>query len=99
MKKEVVNIYDIINSDIENKVTEGDCVVIHETNWNYTKRIVNPYKAIVLWQGINRQPLITKYGEYKPYWSTYTNIVDIVGHVDLKNLFVKIYPNLLKEGD
>ena len=80
--------YDIINNDMKYKVTEGDCVMIHETNWDYTKRVGKPYKAIVLWRGMG-QPLITNYDEYRPRWSTYEDIVDIVGHIDLKNTLLK----------
>lgn len=48
-------------------VSEGDVVIIHDTSWDCTKRIGEPFEAIVLWRGINGQPLVTKMGEYKPF--------------------------------
>lgn len=78
---------EIINDYMKYSVTEGDMVRIHKSNWDFSKRIGEPYKAIVLWCGINNQPLITNIDEYNPRWVTYKDIVEIVGHVDLENLF------------
>lgn len=72
------------------EIKEGDVVTIHETNWNYTERVGEPYKAIVLWLGTNNQPLITKVGEYEPRWSTYRDIVEINEHVNLHSLIGEI---------
>lgn len=41
------------------------------------------YKAVVLWCGMNGQPLLTEVGEYKPHWGTYGEIAKIIDHVDL----------------
>ena len=68
-------------------VSEGDVVTIHDTNWDYSERIGEPFKAIVLWCcGIYGQPLVTKMGEYKPFWSSYSSIIKIDGHIDLDRL-------------
>lgn len=88
--------YEIINNDMKYAVTEGDMVRIYKSSWDYSKRIGKPYNAIVLWCGNNNQPLVTNIDEYRPHWSTYEDIVEIVGHVDLENLFNRIYPNLMK---
>lgn len=63
--------YEIINNDMKYKVTEGDMVKVYKTNWDYSKRIGEPYNAIVLWCGNNNQPLVTNADEYRPYWTTY----------------------------
>lgn len=73
-----------INDGMNDQVTEGDLVIMQDINWDNTKRIGDPYKAIVLWRGLNNQPLITKFGEYNPCWSTYESIVEVVGHLDLQ---------------
>lgn len=71
-----------------NIVSEGDVVTIHDTNWDYSERIGEPFEAIVLWCcGISGQPLVTKTGEYKPFWSSYPSIVKIDGHINLDRLF------------
>lgn len=68
-------------------VSEGDVVIIHDTSWDCAKRIGEPFEAIVLWRGINGQPLVTKMGEYKPFWSSYASIVEIDRHINLNKLF------------
>lgn len=87
-----------ISDDMKHKVTEGDIVTIHQSNWNCTKRIGEPYKAIVLWLGINNQPLITKIGEYEPRWSSYGDIIEINNHVNLHRL-IKDKINSLEEQE
>lgn len=72
----------MITDEMKYKVTEGDIVLIHDTNWDYTKRVGEPYKAIILWKGFNNQPLITKTGKYEPIWSTYESIKEIIGHTE-----------------
>lgn len=42
------------------------------------------YDAIVLWNSFNGQPLLTKVGEYRPFWSSYKEIERVIGHIDLK---------------
>ena len=78
------------------ELKEGDCVLVHGLSWDGKERIYEPYQAIILWKGLNNQPLITKIDEYKPHWSTYEDIVEVIGHVDLENLFNRIYPNIMK---
>jgi hypothetical protein len=81
----------MINNKMKDIVKDGDIVIIHNTNWDYTKRIGEPFKAIVIWCGINGQPLLVKCedikkGIYKPFWSSYSSITEIKGNVDLAKL-------------
>lgn len=41
------------------------------------------YDAVILWNSFNNQPLITKVGEYRPHWASYSEIESIIGHIDL----------------
>jgi hypothetical protein len=63
-------------------ITNGDIVEIDEglmyLGYNYK------YNAIILWKDFNNQPLLTKVGEYLPYWGTYESIVHVVGHIDME---------------
>lgn len=68
------------------QMIEGDCVRVHTLSWDKSTRIGEPYKAIVLWKGLNNQPLITNINEYRPRWITYNDIVEVIGHVDLENI-------------
>lgn len=79
-----------ITDDMKYEVTVGDIVTIHKSNWNYTERIGEPYKAIVLWLGTNNQPLITKVEEYEPRWCTYKDIIEINDHINLHKLIKAI---------
>lgn len=76
-----------ITDNMKYIVSEGDVVTIHHASWDYSKRIGEPFEAIVLWGGIHGQPLVTKMGEYRPFWSTYASIVKIDGHINLDRLF------------
>ena len=76
-----------ITDDMKYVVSEGDVVMIQNTNWDYSERVGKPFKAIILWCGINGQPLITKMEEYKPFYTTYESIVKIDGHINLDKLF------------
>lgn len=77
----------MITDNMKFIVSEGDVVTIHETSWNYERRVGEPYEAIVLFCGTNGQPLITRIGEYRPVWSSYYDIVKIDGHIKLDRLF------------
>ena len=62
---------------------EGDIVIIDESlEYPYFRR---RYKALVIFNGFNKQPLITSLGEWNPVWSSYDQIAEIVGHIDLAN--------------
>ena len=63
-------------------VKEGDIVLVDESL--HYKYFTKKYKAIVLWRGINQQPLLTNLGEWRPYWGTYETISEVLGHVDLE---------------
>ena len=60
----------------------GDVVLIDESL--VYKTMNRRYKAIVLWEGINNQPLLTEVGRYRPHWGTYESIAEIIGHIDLQ---------------
>ena len=67
---------------------EGDIVIIDESlEYSYFRR---RYKALVIFNGFNKQPLITSLGEWKPVWSSYGQIAEIVGHIDLGKLFEEV---------
>lgn len=83
----MINNHTKITDEMKYIVSEGDVVTIHDTNWDYSERIGEPFEAIVLWCGIHGQPLVTKMGEYKPFWSSYSSIVKIDGHINLDRLF------------
>lgn len=76
----------------KNEVIDGDIAIMHDMNWDFSERLGEPYKAIILWRGTNNQPLclhIDKLnkGIYRPVWESYTSIIEIVGHIDLAELF------------
>lgn len=75
-----------ITDNMKHIVSEGDVVTIHDVSWDYSKRIGEPFEAIVLWCD-HGQPLVTKMGEYRPFWSVYASIVKIDGHINLDRLF------------
>ena len=60
----------------------GDVVLIDESL--VYKTMNRRYKAIVLWEGFNNQPLLTEVGRYCPHWGTYKSIAEIIGHIDLQ---------------
>ena len=65
-------------------VKEGD--VVHINMALQYPGHANEYDAIVLWHGFGNQPLITRTNEYKPHWSTYTEIERVIGHIDLERV-------------
>ena len=82
---------DKISSKFKNTLNNGDIVKVHNTNWNYTARIGNPFIAIVVCHGYGQQPLLVKKedvdrGKYNPFWGTYESIVEIKGNIDLAKL-------------
>ena len=63
------------------RVKEGDIVHINmELAYHGYK---NEYDAIVLWN-FGRQPLLTRVGQYKPFWATYDEIERVIGHIDME---------------
>lgn len=84
----------IFNDNIKYNVKNGNVVLIHESNWDYTKRKGSPYLAIVIWHDVNGQPLCIRYndikrGIYNPFWSDYRDIVSIIEDVDLGDTLMK----------
>lgn len=77
------------------EVADGDIVIMHDMNWDYSKRVGEPYKAIILWCGNYDQPLFLRMddlnkGIYRPAWGSYTNIIQVIGHKDLTELFKQL---------
>lgn len=62
-------------------VREGDICVLDE-KVEYPRFAHPPYKVLVLWNGVNSQPLVTKLDEYKPFWTTYSQLVRVEKHID-----------------
>lgn len=74
----------------EHEVKEGDIVRI-EYDMEFTKEHVNEGRALILWKGINRQPLVVKLvhlkiGEYNPVWTCYEYIAEVVGHMSIVDM-------------
>ena len=64
------------------KVTEGDiCILDESVEYFHTSH--KTYEVLVLWNGLNNQPLVTRRGEYRPFWTTYSQLTEIKGHIDL----------------
>ena len=64
------------------KYKEGD--VVHINMGLAYKTYTTEYDAVLLWNGYGKQPLLTKVGEYRPFWATYEEIERVIGHIDLK---------------
>lgn len=64
---------------------EGDIVVIDESR-KYKNSGIKPYKALVIWNGFNGQPLVTPLDHWNPGWNSYSSIIEVVDHVDLSTL-------------
>ena len=94
----------IFNDNIKYNVKNGNVVLIHESNWDYTKRKGSPYLAIVIWHDVKGQPLCIRYndikrGIYNPFWSNYRDIVSIMEDVDLCNALMKDLCELIKSKE
>ena len=67
-------------------VNPGDIVLIDTSKLgDRFVKITKPekYQALVIWNGFNVQPLITKLDEWRPFWSTYQEIVEVLGHINM----------------
>ena len=64
-------------------VKEGDICIL-DRNVEYTGEY-DKYKVLVLWNGVNGQPLVTELNEYRPYWTTYSQLIKVVEHIDLNS--------------
>lgn len=74
----------------ETDIRNGDIVRISYREY-YTNRQVEPYDAVVLWKGINCQPLLARLdelekGEYRPVWSVYEHIAEVRGHINFAEM-------------
>ena len=64
-------------------VQPGDIVLIDTSKLSDKfAKITKPekYKALVVWNEFNNQPLITKLDSWQPFWCTYQEIVEVLGH-------------------
>lgn len=73
---------------MKGKPQEGDIVIIDES-LTYKYFAVKPYKALVIWNGFNGQPLVTPLDRWNPVWNSYSSIAEVVGHVDLDEFIRK----------
>lgn len=74
----------------ETDIRNGDIVRIDYKEY-YTNKQIDPYDAVVLWKGINFQPLMARLdelekGEYRPFWSIYEHISKVKGHISLAEI-------------
>ncbi len=64
----------------KNMISEGDICMLDESI-DYVTSPNKPYPVLVLWNGVNNQPLVTKLGGYKPFWTTYSQLSERIGHI------------------
>ena len=64
------------------KIKEGDICTLDESV-EYLYNPHKPYEVVVLWHGVNSQPLVTKLDAYKPFWTTYSQLIEVKRHIDL----------------
>ncbi len=74
----------------EHEVREGDIVRI-EYDTKFAKEHIDEGEALILWKGINRQPLVVKLanlknGKYNPGWTCYEYIAEVVGHMSIVDM-------------
>lgn len=66
-------------------VKEGDVCMLDESV-EYSINPKEPFYVIVLWNGMNGQPLVTKCDKYNPFWSTYSQLTKKVSHIDMDSV-------------
>ena len=71
-----------LEEDKVERFKEGD--IVHVNMGLVYKHFTKEYDAVLLWNGYNSQPLLTKLGEYKPHWASYDEIESVIGHIDLE---------------
>lgn len=64
----------------KNMISEGDICMLDESI-EYVTSPNKPYPVLVLWNGVNDQPLVTKLGGYEPFWASYSELSDKIGHI------------------
>lgn len=67
----------------EEYLNEGDIVEIDYIE-EFTKEHINEGLALVVWKGLNHQPLLRKLNTRTTGWDLYEHIAKVVGHTDLK---------------
>lgn len=70
------------------KADEGDIVIIDES-LEYTF-CTQRYKALIIFNGFNNQPLITRLDGWRPIWGSYGQIAEIIGHIDLNDVLMEV---------
>jgi len=71
------------------EIREGDIVEIDYIT-EYTKVHVNEGKALVIWKGFNKQPLVRKLDTKTTTWDCYEHISKVVGHIDIEGYIDKV---------
>lgn len=64
----------------KNMISEGDICMLDESI-EYVTSPNKPYPVLVLWNGVNDQPLVTKLGSYMPFWTSYSQLSEKIGHI------------------
>ena len=73
----------------DKRIREGDiCTLDESVEFLHIAR--PPFQVLVLWNGINGQPLVTKLTEYSPFWTTYSQLTKVERHIELDSWLEKI---------
>lgn len=70
------------------EIRDGDIVEIDYIT-EFTKEHINEGKALVIWKGVNHQPLVRKLNTKITTWDCYEHIARVVGHVDIEGYMDK----------
>lgn len=71
-------------------IFEGDICLLDE-RVEYPTTGKNPYPVLVLWHGVNGQPLVTKPDDYSPFWTTYSQLIERVEHLELSTAVADLW--------
>lgn len=70
------------------EIREGDIVEIDYIA-EFTKEHINEGTALVIWKGLNHQPLVRKLNTRETIWTCYEHIARVVGHIDIEGYMDK----------
>lgn len=70
-------------------IRAGDIVEIDYIE-EFTKEHINEGKALVIWKGFNRQPLVRKLSTKTTVWTCYEHIARVVGHINIEDYMDKV---------
>lgn len=73
----------------DRRIREGDICTL-DKSVDYLNTEIPPFQVLVLWNGVNGQPLVTKLTEYRPFWTTYSQLTEVERHIELDSWLEKI---------